>query len=177
MLSIKFGWNIEIDQKWGSSSLLKILKSQILLSASNDPKLNSKWPDTKGPYICSSLRTANTKFSSILLRKYCYNFPIDSYVKFQSAKTLFLAARRKMYNFIFPYVCIIYHKLWLRSYKNCRSSVLKSQIPLGPVLTKLSKCHKICNFWQITKTTLYSPMTTLFIMKFGSDRIKTRSSV
>ncbi len=43
------------------------------------------------------------------------------------------------------------------------------------VSTKISKCHKILNFSQISKIyiTLFSPMTTLFIIKFGSDRMRT----
>ncbi len=34
--------------------------------------------------------------------------------------------------------------------------------------------HKIFNFWQIAKAVIicYSPMTTLFMIKFGSDRMK-----
>ena len=42
------------------------------------------------------------------------------------------------------------------------------------VLTKISKCHNFFNFWQIAKTfiTFYSPMTGLFIIKFGSDQMK-----
>ncbi len=30
-------------------------------------------------------------------------------------------------------------------------AVLKVPAPYGPVLTKISKCHKIFKFWQIAK--------------------------
>ena len=45
------------------------------------------------------------------------------------------------------------HKVWLTSDENCgRSSILKCPAaPYGPVFTKISKCHKIFNFSQITK--------------------------
>ena len=48
--------------------------------------------------------------------------------------------------------------------------------PYGPVLRKMSKCHKIfIFFWQIAKIsmTLYSPMTAVFVIKFGPNRMKT----
>ncbi len=42
--------------------------------------------------------------------------------------------------------------------KNYRSSVLKFPDPYGSVLTKISKYHKIFNFWQITqKVSAYIP--------------------
>ncbi len=66
-------------------------------------------------------------------------------------------------------------KFGTRLDQNCRrSTVLKFPAPYASVLTKLSKCHKICNFWQIDKTfiTFYSPTATLFIVKFGSNRRK-----
>ena len=88
----------------------------------------------------------------------------------------FLADRLNICNFIFFYDCLIDYKVWLRSDQNCRrSNDLKFPAPYGPVLTKISKCHKIFNFWQIAKSfiTFYSPMTSLCIIKFGSDQMKT----
>ncbi len=43
--------------------------------------------------------------------------------------------------------------------ENCRSSALKFPVPYGPVLTKISKCHKIFSFGQIAEkgNNLYSP--------------------
>ena len=61
---------------------------------------------------------------------------------------------------------LFYHKDWPRLDKNCRrSSVLKFPAPCGHVLTNISKCHKI-------SITLHSPITTLVVIKFGSDRLK-----
>ncbi len=78
---------------------------------------------------------------------------------------------------LYPFMtdCLIYRKIWLRSDKNCRrSGVLKFPAPNGPVLTKISKCHKFFDFWQITKRsiTFYSPVTTLCVKMFGSDQMK-----
>ncbi len=44
---------------------------------------------------------------------------------------------------------------------------------------KISKCHKIFKFWQIAKTfiILHPLMTALFIIKFGSGRIKSVGGV
>ena len=64
---------------------------------------------------------------------------------------------------------------WIKTVNCRRSSVVKFPAPYGPVLTKnVTKCHKIFNFWQIAKTfiTFYSSITTLYIIKFGSDRMK-----
>ncbi len=43
---------------------------------------------------------------------------------------------------------------------------------LTPML-KITKCHKSCNFWHVSKIfiTLHSFMTPLFIIKFGLDWI------
>ena len=42
------------------------------------------------------------------------------------------------------------------------------------MVLKISKCHKKFNFWQSAKTfiTCYSLMTSLLIIKFGSDQMK-----
>ena len=51
-------------------------------------------------------------------------------------------------------------------------------LPLTPTL--ISKCHNFFFiFWQIAKMsiTLYSTMTTVFVIKFGPDRMKTVGGV
>ncbi len=72
-------------------------------------------------------------------------FPLTSMLKFQSATTFLILAsdRQNIYNVTFPYDGLILRKVWLKSDKNCRSSVLKFPAPYGLVLTKNSKCHKI----------------------------------
>ncbi len=108
-------------------------------------------------------------------------FPLTPMLKFQSAtKSLILADCQNMHNLIYPYDCLIYHKVCLRLDKNCRrSGVLKFPASYGPVLTKMSKYHKIFNFRQIAKISiiLYSSMTTSFLIKFRSGRIKTGRGV
>ena len=105
------------------------------------------------------LRSTINRFQDIAHFRF---FPSTPMLKFQSATLfLFLADRQNIYNFAFRHDCRIYHKVWLKSAKNCRSSVLKFPAPYGPVLTNISKCHTIFNFWQIAKTftTIYCPMT------------------
>ena len=126
--------------------------------------------------------TPSTKVSSVSphdqpFSRYCtfYDFPSNSHVKILRCHKIFifLADHQISYNFIFPYGCRIDNKVWLRSDQNCRGSVLKFPAPYGPVLKNV-KCHKSFNFWQIAKTfiTFYSPMTNLYIIKFGSDQMK-----
>ncbi len=95
--------------------------------------------------------------------------PLTPMLKFQSA-TKIMADRQNIYNFTFPYDCLSYTQVWLRSDQNCwRSSVLKFSAPYGPVLTKISKQHKSFKFWQIAKTSnsLYSLMTTILTIQFS----------
>ena len=96
-------------------------------------------------------------------------FSLTAMLKVQSATIFFefLEDHQNIYIFRFPYNCFIYHTFWLWLDQNCGRS--------GPVLTKILKCHNFfLNFWNIAKTfvTFYSPMNTLFIVKFGSDRMK-----
>ena len=71
-------------------------------------------------------------------------YPLTPMLKFQSITNfLILPDRQNIYNFTFPCDCFIYHKVWLRLDKNCMSSVLKFSATYGPVLTKISKCHKV----------------------------------
>ncbi len=55
---------LKLDEKWGSSSPLKVLIPGILQNVPNDPKLNSKNHTWNLPHICSSL-AASPKFSSV----------------------------------------------------------------------------------------------------------------
>ncbi len=45
-------------------------------------------------------------------------------------------------------------KFGLDRMKTAGGVVLKFPAPYGPVLTKISKCHKMFNFEQITKTSV-----------------------
>ncbi len=104
-------------------------------------------------------RTTSPKFSSVTLHnqpfsRYCtfQDFPIDFHVKISKChKFLILADHQKIYKFMVPYDCLMYHKVWLRSDKNCRSTVLKFPAPYGPVLTKFFKVPYNLQFWEITK--------------------------
>ena len=77
-------------------------------------------------------------------------FPLTPMLKFQSATDFLIFGRSPKHitlhsfialfiiYYIFIIYCLIYHKVWLRSDKNCRrSSILKYPAPYGPVLTKL----------------------------------------
>ena len=48
----------------------------------------------------------------------------------------FLLDRKNIHNFIFPQDHLIYHKVWLRSDENWRTSILKCLLTWGPMLTK-----------------------------------------
>ena len=112
-------------------------------------------------------------------------FPLTPMLKFQKCHKLliFLADNQNIRNFIFPYDCRIYHKVWPRSDENCtRSSILKFPAPYGPVLTwltKISKCHKFFTFWQIGKNSysVNSLVTNILTIKFGWTWMKTGGAV
>ncbi len=103
-------------------------------------------------------------------------FPIDSQVKISKCHKIlsFLSDRQNVHKCVFPYDCLIYHKvLW--SDKICRrSSVLKFSAPYGHMLTKISMCHKSFKFLHIKKSiSLYSLMTNLLRIKFDWNWMKT----
>ncbi len=107
-------------------------------------------------------------------------FYID-HVKIQSA-TIFLKLGRlpnKINSLYSTMVANVLIKFGLRSDENCRrSSDLKFPPPYGPLLTKISKCHKIFDFWQIAKKVIaYSPMTNICIITFGLNRTETVGKV
>ena len=79
-------------------------------------------------------------------------FPLTPLLKFQSAKYFFKNVRllRKEIA-VFHHGSQCAHKVWPTSDKTCRSSILKFPGAYGPLLTKISKCHEIFNFWQIAK--------------------------
>ncbi len=134
----------------------------------------------------------------------------------------FFADRQTIYKFIFPYDCLIDHRVWIKTVGG-GGCVLKFPAPCDPALTKIWMCHlelhrmtpnrtqrirhetypayavprvaspkfspvslcdqpfsRYCIFRisplipQIAKTfiTFYSPMTTFFVIQFGSDQIK-----
>ncbi len=69
---------------------------------------------------------------------------------------------------------------WVPNFHPFRSTISRfSDIPhfRFPIdsYVKISNCHKIFKFWQIAKISkfLYSPVTAVFIIKFGPDRMKT----
>ncbi len=102
-------------------------------------------------------------------------FALTPTLKFQSATNFLIVGRstKHVYKVIFSYGCLIYHKLWLRSDKNDRRrSILKISSSIWSSVNK--KFHNIFNFLADRQHiyNFYSPMTTLFIIKFGSDQMK-----
>ena len=97
---------------------MKIVELEILQSAAKDPNqiqgighqkyLKYVHCSTLSPqiFICFALRSAVFK-----LIEHFRIFPLTLMLKFQS---------QNIYTFIFPYDCLIYHKVWLRLDKNGR---------------------------------------------------------
>ena len=136
------------------------------------------WPE-KHP-TCAVPRNASPKFSSVSLYGqplsiYCifYGFSFDTHVKFQSVtKCLKFGRLLSTVIAMVANVLINFDWHWLKTVGGVPFWIVPALY--GPLLTKNSECHIICNFWQITKTfiTLYSSITTLVMVKFCSDRMK-----
>ena len=104
ILSLKFGWN------WmeGSSSLLKMLTSDILQSALNYLKLNSKNQKWKVPYIAQYIgpqvtnvhpfRSTISHFQDIAQFRI---FPLTPMLKFQSVTKFLIFARSPKSNSLY----------------------------------------------------------------------------
>ena len=103
-----------------------------------------------------------------------YVFPLTHMLKFQSA-TIFLKLGRLPRKVIFHHGSQCPQKVWLTSDESCRISLLKFPATYGPVLTEISKCHKIFKTWPIaTKSnSLYFTMVANVLIKFGWHRMKT----
>ncbi len=119
---------LKSDENW-ASRLLRIVTLEILQSTPNDPKPNSRNRASKSTlHMCTVVpRVPNfCSFCSMISRfqdiAHFGIFPLTPMLKIQSAIYIFLilAGRQSICNFIFPYNCLIYHKVWLRSDKNCR---------------------------------------------------------
>ena len=104
--------------------------------------------------------TPSPIFSSVLLYDYLFSrystfrFPIDSYLKILKCHKIFNTwpIGKKSNSLYSTMVTQCPHKVWLTSDENSRRrSVLKFPAPYGPVLTKISKSHRIFKFWQIAK--------------------------
>ena len=85
-------WNLdELDKNWERSRVLKIVKLEILQSAPNDPKPNSRNWTSKVPYPCALWYPESQIFVRFALQLAVFeiihivDLPIDSHVKFQSA--------------------------------------------------------------------------------------------
>ncbi len=157
----------------------------MLQSAPKDLKPNPRNRASKVPYNYTVPRVPNFRPFCSTISPFLdiphFRFDIDSYVKISKCHKIFhfLAGHQNIHSFIFPSDCHIYHKVWARLDENCRSSVLKFPAPYGSVLTKISKCHKIFKFWQITKNSysLNSLMTNILTIKFGWNWVKTGGPV
>ena len=141
MLCIKFGWNW--TKICGRSSHLKILTSEILQSAPNGLKLNSKNQTWNVPHICSIYRRQSPilcSFGSMIIRfqeiAHFRIFPLIPMLKFQSATKILIFGRSPKHLLFYPLLWLPYlsYKVWLRSNQHCRrSSVLKFPAQYGPV--------------------------------------------
>ncbi len=117
------------------------------------------------------------KFSSILLYAQpfwdipYFRFPLDSYVKIQKCHKIFKTwpIVKKSSSLYSTMVAQCPHKVWLTWDENCgRSSVLKFPPLYGPVLTKISKCHKFLFFARSPESnSLYQPLIMIPGMKIG----------
>ncbi len=122
------------DKNWGSSSLLKILTSEILQSAPNDPKLNSNDLTRKVLYIRSSWDHESQIFSRFALRSAIYfrscsfhDFPIDSHVKISKCHNFFFKfgrLPRKVKQPVFSHGSQCPPKVWVTLDENCRKLLL-----------------------------------------------------
>ena len=123
---------LKLIENCGCSSLLKILTSEILQIAPNDPKPNSRNQASKVPYLYHRLYV----HSSTPSPNFCPFRPTISH--FQDIAHFGI---------------------------------------LTPML-KFKSALKVLNFGRspIYSINFYSIVTTLFIIKFGSDRMKTRGS-
>ena len=120
-------------------------------------------------------RTASPKFSSVSLygqhfSRYCtfYDFPTEFYLKISKCYIFFktwLVAKETVFHHGGQWA----HEDWLAlGETRWWRSVFKFPVPYSPVLTKKSKCHKVFNFWQMTKSnSLYRPITNIFIIRLG----------
>ena len=139
-LQPEFSWDqhaynkiwFKLIENWGSSSLLKILTSEILQSAPNDPKPNSRNQASKVPYMGTVVPRV------INFRPFCST--------------------------ISPFQDIPHFRIF----------------PLTPML-KFQSGIKFLNFGRLSipvyTIAFYSLVNTLFIIKFGSDRMKTGGGV
>ncbi len=135
------------------------MESEILQSAPNDPKPNSRNRASKVPYIYALQYTESQIFVCFALRSaffeifHILGFPLTPMLKFQKChNTLFLADHQNIHNFISPYDCRIYRKVWHWSDEKCtRSSILKFPAPHGSVLTKFQSGIIFLNFGRSPK--------------------------
>ncbi len=126
--------------------------------------------------------TLNPKFLSVSLydqllsRYYTFkDFPIGFHVKISKCCKIcnFCRLLKRLYSLVTALFIIRFGSYRIKTVEGV-ISCLKFPAIYGPVLTKISKCHKIFNFLEITKTfiTFHFSITTLFIIKFGSDWMK-----
>ena len=157
---------------------------QILQSAPNDPKPNSRNRASKVPYIimCTVLPgVPNFRPFGFMISRFgdSPHFPLTPILKFQCATTflIFWADHQNNHNFIFPYDCRIYHKVWLRSDE-------KFPDPYGSVLAKMSKCYTstlkhltFLNVGRSPKTVIAWIPSWPLAIKFGWNWLKTVGTV
>ncbi len=136
---------LKLDEKCESSSLLKILTSEICnVHRMTQTELNLK--STLHMYLvgrrvpkCHPFRSTISRFQDNGHFRILLLVPI---LKFQSA-TIFLifVISPIFYNFIFPYDCLIYHKVRLRSGKTIGGVALTFEISssIWSCVNKISK--------------------------------------
>ena len=109
------------------------------------------------PFVSTSSRTAVYKISHIL------GFPLDSHVKISKCHKIFIFWQLansfiNLHSTMTALFVIKFGSDRVKAGQSKRSSILKFLAPHGPVLTKISKCHKMFTLWQITKkVTAYIP--------------------
>ncbi len=169
-------------------SVSKIVESEILQSALNDPKLNSRNQASKVPHIYSLYHPESQIFVRFTLRLAIFeifhnlNFPIDPHVKISKCHKIVKAwpiAQKSdsLYSIIVANVLINFD--WHRM-KAVGGVAFWNFQPHMVVFIKRLTCHRIFNFWQIAKNVIayISPwLWYLYQVWLKSDENCWRSSV
>ncbi len=110
-----------------------------------------------------------------------FTFPIDSYLKISKCHKIFKTwpIAKKRDSLYSTMVANVLKRFGWHQMKNVGEAFRNFWAPYGPVLRKISKCHRIFIFWQIAKksNSLYQPQIMILCMKFGLNLMNCWRSV
>ncbi len=148
-----------MDENCGTVRAFWDLTSGILQKCTKWPQTELKEWDINKYLAYAFTRTVSLKCSSVLLSdqlfsRYCifYYFPIDSHVKISQCHNIFktwpIAKKsNRMYSTTVAILANVPWS-WLKSDENHRgNSILELPAPYGPMLTKISNCHKTFQYF------------------------------